>query len=262
MEPGYRSLLVDVFRRIDTPHDVRLLAAQGALSPSAHEQLALLVLLADDADPVIAGTADRTIKALPLAALRGFLARADVPNEIRAFFAARGIEPDAIQAAVDDSVLASFDDDEPDDETAPDEEGAGDQDQAPALISNLPIKKKMKLAFKGTREQRAQLIRDPNRIVAAAVLSSPKLTDAEVEAFAKMANVSDEVLRVIGTNRTWLKNYGTLLGLVRNPKTPPAISMQLLQRVNERDVKMLAFDRSIPEALKLAAKKFVVKGPR
>jgi transcriptional regulator with XRE-family HTH domain len=122
------------------------------------------------------------------------------------------------------------------------------------------IKKKIKLASKGTREQRAQLIRDPNKLVAGAVLSSPKLTDAEVESFAKMANVAEEVLRVIGTNRTWLKNYGVTLGLVKNPKTPPAISMQLLQRINERDMKMLAVDRNVPEALRLAARKYIVKG--
>ena len=59
----------------------------------------------------------------------------------------------------------------------------------------------MKLAMKGTREQRAQLIRDSNSIVATAVLSSPKLTESEVEAFAKMGNVTEDVLRIIGTNR-------------------------------------------------------------
>ena len=61
-------------------------------------------------------------------------------------------------------------------------------------------------------------------------------------------------------NRTWLKNYGVVLGLVKNPKTPPAISMQLLQRITERDMKMLAVDRNVPEALRLAARKFIVKG--
>lgn len=80
-----------------------------------------------------------------------------------------------------------------------------------------------------------------------------------MEAFAKMANVSEEVLRVIGMNRNWLKNYGTVLGLVKNPKTPMAVSMQLLPRVTERDMKMLTVDRNVPEALRLAARKFVVK---
>ena len=38
--------LLDFFKRGEVARDVRLLAAQGALAPRAHEQLAILVLLA------------------------------------------------------------------------------------------------------------------------------------------------------------------------------------------------------------------------
>ena len=34
----------------------------------------------------------------------------------------------------------------------------------------------------------------------------------------------------------------------------------LLQRINERDMKMLAVDRNVPESLRLAARKYMVKG--
>ena len=85
-------------------------------------------------------------------------------------------------------------------------------------MSTLPIAERLKLATKGTREQRAQLIRDSNRIVATAVLTSPKLTESEVEAFAKMGNVSEDVLRIIGTNRAWLKNYGIVLAVTQTRK--------------------------------------------
>ena len=91
--------------------------------------------------------------------------------------------------------LTGDDDEDEDDEQEQTKEGGKQESK---LLAGLPIKKKIKLASKGTREQRAQLIRDPNKLVAAAVLSSPKLTDAEVESFAKMANVTEEVLRVIG----------------------------------------------------------------
>lgn len=258
MEPGYRSPLIDVFRRTEQERDVRLLAAQGALSASVHEQLALLVLLSDDPDPEIGDTAQATIRALPEAPLRGFLARGDVSAEMRAFFAARGVAPAEVPApdASEPLPVGGVAGDQ-------DDEGvAGGPGDTAAVLANLPIRTKIKLASKGTREQRAQLVRDPNKLVAAAVLSSPKLTDAEVESFAKMANVAGEVLRVIGTNRIWLKNYGTVLGLVKNPKTPPAISMQLLQRLHERDLKMVGVDRNVPDALRLAARKFVTRGLR
>ena len=248
-----------MFRR-ETNRETRLLAAQGELGAGAHDQLSLLMMLVDDADTDVAMTALSTVQGLPREPLRAFLARADVPAEIRDFFAEMGITPAEAAAPDASEPLGAGEDDAADLDGPADDDEAPETAAEPKILSGLPIKRKIKLASKGTREQRAQLIRDPNKLVAAAVLSSPKLTDAEVESFAKMANVSEEVLRVIGTNRTWLKNYGVALGLVKNPKTPPAISMMLLQRINERDMKMLAVDRNVPEALRLAARKYIVKG--
>ena len=82
--------------------------------------------------------------------------------------------------------------------------------------------------MKGTREQRAILIRDPNKMICASVLSSPKVSMPEVESFARMQNVSEDVLRIIGSNRAWLKSYGVILALTKNPKTPLALSMGLM----------------------------------
>jgi hypothetical protein len=255
MDPGLHSPLIDFFRRGEVARDVRLLAAQGALAPRAHEQLALLILLSDDADPVIATNANATLDALPAAALQSFLARTDVPAQMRQFFAARGVVG-AGQAATDAGPLLDTSDG-PDESKTPD--GADDEPADAQLLSALPIIERMKLAMKGTRAQRAQLVRDSNKLVAAAVLSSPKLTEIEVEAFAKMANVGEEVLRTIAMNRTWTKNYGVIAGLAKNPKTPPALSMNLLQRLNDRDLKMLAIDRNVPEGVRLAARRMTAK---
>jgi hypothetical protein len=74
-----------------------------------------------------------------------------------------------------------------------------------------------------------------------------------------MGNVSEDVLRTIATNRAWVKSYAIVLGLVRNAKTPAALSMQMLNRLTERDVKMLSVDRNVPEILRLAARRAMVK---
>lgn len=257
MDPGFRSPLVDLFRRGEAAHEVRLLAAQGALAPRAQEQLALLLILSDDSDPAVSSTANATLDALPRESIAHFLSGSDVPLEMREFFAARGISP--LPAGPLDRAAGAVAE-----EPAADQDGEGGDDEAsaPQVLSGLSIVQRMKLAMKGTRAQRAQLIRDSNKLVAAAVLSSPKLTEVEVEAFAKMANVTEEVLRAIAMNRSWLKNYGVISGLTRNPKTPPGISMQLVQRLNERDLKMLTMDRNVPEAVRLAARKFLRKGPK
>ena len=246
MDPGVRSPLIDFFRRGEVATDVRLLAATGGLAPSVLDQVALLLILHDDADPQVATTARGTLDALPEGAVARFIGRKDVPEAMRAFFVGRGIEPAAPNAAVgEEEVLIP---------ESPDE-AVKEESSDPKLLANLSVLQRMKLAMKGTRDQRGQLIRDSNKLVSMAVLSSPKLTESEVEQFAKMSNVAEDVLRVIGTNRAWTKNYGVVAGLVRNPKTPLAISMTLLQRINDRDVKMLAIDRNVPEPLRIAARK-------
>jgi hypothetical protein len=270
MDPGFRSPLIDFFRRGEVARDVRLMAAKGAFAPRAHEQVALLILLSDDPEPLIADTANETIASLPIDPLRAFLARSDVPPEMREFFAVRGIESGnrpapgpAIEPFIDTDPEPVIVEDAPAAAEATDSKEPQDEDDEDTaetkVLSTLSVMQRMKLAMKGTREQRAQLVRDSNKLVSAAVLSSPKLTETEVEAFTKMGNVGEDVLRTISMNRSWMKNYGVMLGLAKHPKTPPAVSMPLVARLNEKDQKALSVDRNVPEAVRLAARKFVVK---
>jgi hypothetical protein len=119
---------------------------------------------------------------------------------------------------------------------------------------------KMISALKGTREDRAILVRDPNRLVSSAVLGSPKLTDVEIESFAGMRSLSDEVLRRIGNHKEWTKRYGVIANLVKNPRTPLGISIGLVSRLNPRDIKGLAVDRNVPEVIRKQAQKFLKGG--
>jgi len=124
-------------------------------------------------------------------------------------------------------------------------------------IYRLNTAEKLITALKGSREERAILIRDPNRLVATAVLGSPRVSDAEIESFASMKNVSDQILRQIGHHREWTRRYAVVNNLVRNPRTPIAISLGLVPRLNPRDIKSISVDRNVPEAVRKQAQKFV-----
>jgi len=251
MEVGLRTPLLDFFRRGDVARDVRLLAAQGAIAPRPIEQLGLLLLLLSDHDSEIRETAEATLKAIPEDLLSGFIARSDVPAELRDFFIKRGIEPAAVP--LPDVEAPLLDQDENDYGS----EAMTDDDKMSVLqrLATMSVPEKVQAAMKGTREMRGVLIRDSNKLVALAVLSSPKMTESEVEAFAKMGSVGEDVLRTIGHTRAWVKNYGIVLGLVKNSKTPLAVSLTLLNRLNDSDVKKLSTDRNIPESLRLAVRK-------
>jgi hypothetical protein len=124
-------------------------------------------------------------------------------------------------------------------------------------LYRLNTAEKVVTALKGNREERAVLVRDPNRIVSVAVLGSPRLTEAEIESFAGMKNVSDVILRAIGNNRDWTKRYTVVSNLVRNPRTPLAISIGMVPRLTPKDLKSIAVDRNVPEVIRKQAQKFV-----
>jgi hypothetical protein len=124
-------------------------------------------------------------------------------------------------------------------------------------IYRLNTAEKLITALKGSREERSILIRDPNRLVATAVLGSPRITEAEIESISAMKNVSDQILREIGNHREWTKRYTVLNNLVRNPRTPIGIALSMVSRLNPRDVKSIAVDRNVPEPVRKQAQKFV-----
>ena len=252
MDLGFRSPLLDFFKRGEVAKDVRLLAARGALAPRAQEQIALLAMLTEDGDPEIRGAAEATLAVIPNESLAVFLGKSDIPEGLRDFFRGRGIEPIA-GGETSDSPLVDIDAGAED--PGPDVEDSAERQGSAQRLSLLDVAGRMKAAMKGTKEERAILIRDPNKLVSVSVLSSPKLSESEVENFAKMGNVSEEILRIIGMNRAWIKNYGVVAALTRNPKTPLGVSLNFVQRLNERDLKMIAMDRNLQEPLKLAVRK-------
>jgi hypothetical protein len=250
--------LLDFFRRGEVARDVKLLAAAGALAPRAHEQLSILIILIDDADPEVRSLAQATVDRIPVEALTAFLARSDVPIGVREFFGDRGIFPAEIPSiTADDPLIDTEASEAVEDEQVLDEEGRQSLTQQ---IARMTFTERLKAAMKGSREMRAILIRDPNKMIAASVLSSAKITESEVAGFARMANVTEEVLRIIGSNRAWTKNYGVVVGLTRNPKSPIGLSMNLMSRLNDRDLTALSMDRNVPESLRTAARRKVVFG--
>ena len=252
MEAGFRTPLVDFFRRGEVARDIRLLAAQGALAPRAHEQLGLLTLLVGDPDPEIAAAAEATLQSIPHDALAAFLARSDVASELRTFFANRGVVPAAHPAGESELPIV--------DASPAVEDVAGEQDEGSTMqrLARLNVAQRMAVAMKGSREERAILIRDPNKLVAVSVLSSPKMTETEIESIAKMASVSDEILRIIANSRQWMKRYTVAAALTRNPKTPVAIAMNLLPRLSDKDLRALSADRNVPEVLRITARQRIV----
>lgn len=124
-------------------------------------------------------------------------------------------------------------------------------------IAALDVKGRIQLAMKGTKEERSILIRDGTKLVAVAVLESPKITDGEVEKFAAQKNVLEAVLRAIPMKRRFAKLYPVVRNLVFNPRTPLDLSLGLLKHLLVQDLKHLSGNKEVSETVRKLALKAV-----
>jgi hypothetical protein len=127
-------------------------------------------------------------------------------------------------------------------------------------IAKLDIKGRIQLAMKGTKEERSLLVRDGTKLVALAVLESPKISDGEVEKIASQKNVLESVLRAIPMKRRFAKQYPIIRNLVANPRTPIDLSLGLLKNILVADLRNLAANKEVSDTIrKLALKMFKQK---
>jgi hypothetical protein len=110
---------------------------------------------------------------------------------------------------------------------------------------------RIKVAFLGSKEERSILIRDGAKIVQNAVLASPKLSEMEVETFAALKNVQENVLREIARSRRFMKNYIVVKNLVNNPKRP--LDVTLIKNLLVMDLKVVQGNKNVGETLRKVA---------
>ncbi len=131
-----------------------------------------------------------------------------------------------------------------------DDEVSGERISMISRILRMNMKDRVKLAMKGDREARTILIRDPNRVVSQAVINNPRITEQEVEKIAAMRTVTEEVLRLIATNRNWARNYNLIHTLAKNPRTPISNAMTVLTRLQLRDLQAITKNRNVSDAVR------------
>ena len=122
-------------------------------------------------------------------------------------------------------------------------------------IAGLSVGQRVQLGMKGNREERYILIRDGCKLVSAAVLECPKLTDQEVETFAAMKNVQESVLRAIASKRKFMKLYAVVRALSANPRCPIDIGLTMLKSLLVADLRNLSMNKNVSETLRKVALK-------
>jgi hypothetical protein len=120
-------------------------------------------------------------------------------------------------------------------------------------IRRMSSSEKLRLAMVGNASARAFLVRDKDKTVSFAAISSPAMTENEVVPIVHSKEVGEDVLRYVGNKREWTKNHEIKHGLVFNSKTPVGISLRFIGHLRDDEIKALSRSRNVAQPLKSAA---------
>jgi hypothetical protein len=120
-------------------------------------------------------------------------------------------------------------------------------------IRLLPIPARLKLARGAPRLLRHVLVRDSNAQVALAVMRHNALSEQEIEQIAGSRSVVEEVLDEVARRREWASRYNVMKTLVHNPRTPLSTALRFVPRLSVRDLRDLARDRNVADAIRSTA---------
>lgn len=128
-----------------------------------------------------------------------------------------------------------------------------------AAIEQMTVSQKIRRAILGNGAERMLLVRDTNRLVAAAAASSPQMTENDAARVAASRNVSDDVLRIISQNRSFTRSYQVKLNLITNPKTPFTFTARMIPHLRDNDLRTLSKSKNVPSNVQTAARQQLVR---
>lgn len=123
------------------------------------------------------------------------------------------------------------------------------------IALELKVAEKIKMGLTGDKEWRTLMIKQSNKLIQAAVLKNPRITDGEVLMIAKNKTSSEDLIRMILLNKEWMKLYEIKKALITHPKTPPPKAMRLVPMLTMKDIKELAKSRQVSTLVSTAARK-------
>jgi hypothetical protein len=117
---------------------------------------------------------------------------------------------------------------------------------------------KIQQALHGDKNQRAAILRENNRLLHSYVLRNPQIGIDEVAAIARMTTISADILAFIAGRREWAERPEVAIALVRNPKTPVPLAVRMLDHVGVGELRQLAKQTAVREAIARAARKKIL----
>jgi hypothetical protein len=128
-------------------------------------------------------------------------------------------------------------------------------------LPEIALGEKINLARRAAVGVLAQLRHDPHPGVISALLDNPRLTEDILAPVVHGAATPGPVLAAIAADRRWSTRPGLQAALARNPNTPQAVALRLLPLLRKPEIRTVAHDVRVPEAVRLRARVLLGEGP-
>ena len=123
-----------------------------------------------------------------------------------------------------------------------------------AEIGKMSISQKVRTATLGSKSDRDYLVRDNNRLVHMAAVTSPKVQPADIMAWSGNKALPENIIMYIGTNGKYRRNYKILVNIVNNPKAPLRLTSGLINTLSKADLAKVQKNRNLAPAIQRLAK--------
>jgi hypothetical protein len=124
-------------------------------------------------------------------------------------------------------------------------------------LQELALGEKIALARIASRGVINGLRREGDHMVARALLQNPRLVEEDALAIANGTRTPPAVLRVLGEDRRWSSRPTVQKALAKNPSTPSAVALRILQALSTQDLKELGRAPRVPALIKVAVQRMI-----
>lgn len=123
-----------------------------------------------------------------------------------------------------------------------------------ARVSSLAVGERMSISRRAGHGVIMHLRFDKDSRVIGALLDNPRLNEGLLMPLVSHEGAPPEVLKTIASDRRWGRRYPIRAALVRNPRTPPVISVGLLGALKKLDQRAVARDVRLPMVVRRRAR--------
>jgi hypothetical protein len=126
--------------------------------------------------------------------------------------------------------------------------------QLMARLPGLAVGERISIARRAAPAVLVQLRHDPTPRVIAALLDNPRLVEGTLAPLLHSERTPAPVLELIAADRRWGARYPVRLALARNPAMPLGAALRLLPQLRKADLRGVASDPRLSEALRRRAR--------